>query len=149
MATYNASDLTSKALPGIAQAATYFGTVSPGVNTATGDILRPCKLPAGFKFAFLLVNVRTAFAATAPASIGFAHVDGSTPDASVFASPSTQVTAATDTTHASTGTKLVMPQGGVWTTVKESWLQVTFGTLVTPATGVADYVAVGEFVGSK
>lgn len=149
MATYNAADLANKALPGIDQAAVYFGTVSPGTATATGDVLRPCKMPGGLKVAALLINVRTAFGATAPASIGFAPVDGSTPDASVYSSPSTQIAAATDTSHATTGTKVVMPQAGVFVTPKDSYLQVVFGTIVTGASGVADYTVLGEFVGSK
>lgn len=149
MATYNASDLASKPLSSIDQAAVYFGTVSPGTNTATSDKMRPCRIPAGFRVTAVMVNVRTAFASTAPAKIGFSHVDGTTPDATVFPNPDTQIAAITDTSHASTGTKLVMPQAGVFTTVKESYLEIVFGTVATPATGVADYVIFGEFAGSK
>jgi hypothetical protein len=149
MATYNASDLLTKALPGIDQASAYFGTVSPSAATATGDLLRPCKLPAGFRLCVLMINVRTAFGATAPASIGISHVDGSTVPTTVVATASTAVTAATDASHATTGAKLVMPQAGVFTTLKESYLEVLFGTIVTGASGVADYAAFGEFAGSK
>jgi hypothetical protein len=146
MATYNAADLLTKPLPGIDQAAVLVGTMVPGTATATGDVMNPCKLPAGFKLAAVLINVRTAFGATAPAKIGIAHVDGSTPPQ---ANPDTLVAAITDASHATTGTKLVMPQAGVFTTSKDSYLQVVFGTIVTGAAGTADYVALGEFVGSK
>lgn len=146
MTTYVASDLASKALPGVDQAAVYTGSVAPGANTATGDLLRPCKLPAGFKFAALMINVRTAFGATAPAKIGISHVDGSTPPQ---ANPDTLIAAITDASHASTGVKVVMPQAGVFTTQRDSYLEVVFGTVATGASGVADYCALGEFVGTK
>jgi hypothetical protein len=149
MATYNASDLLTKPVPGIDQAAVYFGTVSPGVTAATGDLLRPCKIPSGIKVAALLVNVRTAFGTSAPASIGFSRVDGKTPDATVYPTPSTQIAAATDTTHATTGVKVVMPQAGVWVTPSDSYLEVLFGAITGGASGVADYCVLGEFVGTK
>lgn len=150
MTIYNASDLLNKPVPSIAQSEILVGSASPGVNTATGDLLRPLKMPIGFKVAALLVNVKAAFAATAPASIGFSQTDGlPVSDTVTYPSPSTQIAAATDTTHATTGTKLVMPQGGPWVTPRESYLEVLFGTLVTPATGSADYAVLGEFVGSK
>jgi hypothetical protein len=151
MATYTASDLLTKPLPGIDQASNYFGTISNSVATATGDLLRPLKLPAGFRMSVMFVNVRTAFGTTAPASIGISHVDGSTVPALVYgtATAATVITAATDTIHASTGNKLVMPQIGAWTTSKESYLEVLFGTIGTGAAGVADYSVIGEFAGSK
>ena len=149
MATYTAADLATKQLPGIDQAAIYFGTISNSVATATGDLLRPLKIAAGVKVAALMVNVRTAFGSTAPASIGFSQVNGKTPDTTIYTTPSTQIAAATDTTHASTGVKMVMPQAGVWVTPSDCYLEVLFGTIVTGAAGVADYVLHGEFVGTK
>lgn len=149
MATYIASDLLTKSVPSIDQGAIHFGTIAPGVATNTGDLLRPCKLAAGSKVAALLVNVRTAFGATAPASIGFSNHDNSTPDPTVYPSPSTQIAAATDVTFATTGVKVVMPQAGVWVTPKLAYLEVLFGTVVTGAAGIADVVVLSEFVGSK
>lgn len=151
MTTYNASDLLTKPLPGIDQAAAYFGTISPSTATATADLLRPMKLPGGFKMGALLVNVRTAFGASAPASIGISHTDNTTVPSSVFgtATAATVVAAATDTTHATTGTKVVMPQIGAWITQRESYLEVLFGAVVTGAAGVADYCALGEFTGTR
>lgn len=146
MTTYNATDLLSKPLAGsIENAGVYMGSVSPGSNTATGDVLQPMKLPAGFKFCALLVNVRTAFASTAPAKIGIAHIDGSTPPQ---ANPDSLVVASTDTSHASTGVKTLMPQNGPFILQRDAWLQVVFGTIATAATGVADYVAMGEILGT-
>jgi hypothetical protein len=144
VATYNASDIT-KSLPGIDEGAVYYGSVAPGVNTATGDVLNPCKLPAGLTVVAVQVNVRTAFASTAPAKIGIAHVDGSTPPQ---ANPDTLLVPITDTSLATTGVKTLMPQAGPFTTQKDSYLQVVFGTVATPAQGVADFVAYGEFKGS-
>ena len=149
MATYNAADLLTKSVPGIDQGIVLSGTISPGTATATGDLLRPLKIPAGVRVTSIQVNVRTAFGATAPASIGFSHVDGSAVPTSVVAAAPQGVTAATDTTHASTGTKLVMPQAGAFVTLKECYLEVLFGTVATGAAGVADYVVIGEFAGSK
>jgi hypothetical protein len=149
MATYTALDLTSKPLAGVDQAAVYFGTIAPGTATATADLLRPCRLPSGLKVAALMVNVRTAFGATAPASIGFANTDGSALDATAYPAPATQIAAATDTTFATTGLKMVMPQAGVFVTVRESFLQILFGTVATGAAGTADVVVFGEFVGSR
>lgn len=146
MATYSASDINTKPVPSIDNALVVFGNSTPGANTATADILRPCKIPAGFRVTHVLVNVRTAFAATAPAKIGLTHVDGSTPAA---ANPDTLLVAATDTAHATTGVKTLMPQAGPFLTEKDSYLTVVFGTIATAASGVADYVVCGEWVGVK
>lgn len=146
MATYNASDLTSKPLVGsLENASVYFGNVTPGVNTATADLLRPCKLPAGFMICALILNVRTAFATTAPAKIGFSHVDGSTPS---LASPDVSIAPITDTSHATTGVKVVCPAVGPILLQKDSYLEVVFGTIATAASGVADYTVLGETRGS-
>jgi hypothetical protein len=149
MATYNAADLLTKAVPGIDQGIVLSGTISPGTATATGDLLRPLKIPAGVKVTALLINVRTAFGATAPASLGFSHTDGSAVPTSVVAAAAQGITAATDTSLATTGTKLVMPQGGAFVTLKECYLEALFGTIATGAAGVADFSLLGEFVGSK
>lgn len=145
MATYVDTELTSKPLPSIAQAASYSGRVTPGTNTATGDILRPCKMPAGFRIRALLINVVTAFASTAPAKIGFSHVDGSTP---AQANPDTAIAATTDTSHASTGVKTIVPATSPLTE-KDSFLEIVFGTIATAASGDARYVVFGEWHGAK
>lgn len=153
MPTYNAADLLTKPIPSIDQGITLTGTVTATANTVTGDNLRPLRIPAGCRIGALLINVRTAFGATAPASIGLSHTDGTAVPASVFGSATalTCIAAATDTSHATTGTKLVMPQigGTALVTSKESNLEVTFGTVATGAQGVADYTLIGEFVGSR
>lgn len=142
MPTYNASDLATKQVASIAQAAVFAGRVTPGANTATGDILRPCRLPAGFRLLTLFVNVVTAFGATAPAKIGFSHVDGSA------SGQDTAVALLTDTTHASPGVKTLVPAADALT-AKDAYLEVVFGTVATPASGDAKYVAIGEWHGSK
>lgn len=151
MAYYNAGDLISKPLPGIDQGAAYFGSVTPSAVIAASDILRPMKLPGGFKLGALLVNVRVAFGAAAPASIGLTHTDGSVVPASVYgsATAATVIAAATDVTHATVGTKVVMPQIGTVSTFKDSYLEVLFGAPTTPAAGTADYCAFGEFLGTR
>ena len=150
MGTLSATDIT-KPVAGIAQTVVLCGTVDlsasgQNITPATGDLLIPLKLPAGFKCSAVLANVRTAFGATAPSSVGISHTDGSTPSQ---ATPEQLVTATGDTTFASTGMKTLLPRLGAFTTDKEANLLVTFGTLGTPAKGVADFVAIGEFVGSK
>ena len=150
MPTYIASDLLTKPLPGIDQAAAYFGTISGmAAVPAVSDILRPLKLPGGFRMGALLVNVRTAFgAAGTTAKIGISHTDGSA-TAAFFTDATTQIAASADATLASAGTKVVMPQAGVFTTVKESFLELVVSAVVTPVAGVADFCAVGEFTGTR
>jgi hypothetical protein len=149
MTTYVAADLATKPVPAIDQAAIHFGTIAPGVATATGDLLRPLKMPNGLKVGALLVNVRTAFGATAPASIGFSQINGAAPNATTYPSPSTQFAVATDTTFATTGVKVVMPQAGAFLTPNDSYLEVLFGTVATGASGVADFTLISEFTGTK
>ena len=149
MTTYVAADLATKPVPGIDQAAVHMGTIAPGVATATGDLLRPLKMPNGLKVCALLVNVRTAFGATAPASIGFSQTNNAAPSAATYPSPSTQFTAATDVTFATTGLKMVMPQAGAFLTPNDCYLEVLFGTVATGAAGVADFVLLSEFTGTK
>ena len=149
MPTYNAPDLLTKSVPGIDQGIVLTGSIVNGVATATGDLLRPMKIPAGVRVAALLVNVRTAFGTTAPASLGFSHTDGSAVPTSVVASAPVGIAAATDASLATTGTKLVMPQGGPFITLKECYLEALFGTVASGAAGVADFTILGEFVGSR
>jgi hypothetical protein len=160
MATYNAMDLLTKAVPGIDQAIALTGsldnsTTGNNATTLSGDQLRPVKIPAGVRVSLLIVSVTTAFGATAPASIGVSHTDGSTVPASVYTLPRGTLAAATviqpitDATLATTGNKVVVPVNGPFITAKESYLEFLFGTVVTGAKGVADITVLGEFVGSR
>ena len=146
MPTYQAADIT-KSVPGIDQAAVYFGTINNVVATATGDVLNPCKIAAGIAVVTLVINVRAAFGATAPASMGITHVDGSAVPAIVTAIPVTCVVVAADTTLQTTGTKLLMPSAGPFVTQRDSFLSVVFGAVVTGSAGIADFVVKGEFRG--
>lgn len=152
MSTYNAFDLATKTLVSDDQATILAGTLdlsSAGaynVAAATGDVLVPLKIPAGLKISAVFANVRTAFGATAPSSIGFAHIDGST---TVTASPEQAITATGDTSMASTGMKTLLPRIGAFTIGKDSYLTVTFGTVGTGAKGIVDFVVIGEFLGVK
>lgn len=145
MATYSASNLLTKQVPSIDNACILTGRVTPGTNTATGDVLRPCKVPAGVRALVLHINVVTAFASTAPAKIGFSHVGG---ESFMQSNPDVALAAAADTSHASTGIKTIVP-AAEFVTERESYLEIVFGTIATAASGDARYVLIGEWHGSK
>jgi hypothetical protein len=149
MATFTASDLLTKSVPGIDQAIAVFGTITPAALLTTADKAQPLKMPAGFRVGALLINVRVLGFTTIIANIGFSHTDGSTPPVAVFPTPATQI-ATGDISLQTVGTKIVMPQAGPWVTVKESYLELVPTTSSTVnTTGVVDFMLMGEFVGTK
>lgn len=142
MPTYNAADLNSKPLYSgdDGNTNTYYGTsVATGSNLATGDKLRVCKVPAGF-VALTAVVANTSFGTTAPATIQFEPLDGSTP---VAFSATDEVTLQT----ASSGTLIAKAPVKV---AKDSWVTLLAGTVGTPnGTGVATVIVNGEYFGAK
>lgn len=148
MTIYVASDLT-KSVPGIDAAAIHFGTINQtAAAPAAGDLLRPCKLPSGCKVAALLLNVRSSFGATFPVSLGFSQVNGQTPNATAYPSPSTQFAASVSL--ASTGVQVILPQTGVWLTPSDVYVEALVGAVTGGVlTGIADFTVLSEFVGTK
>lgn len=148
MTVYVASDLT-KSVPGIDAGAIHFGTINQTAAAPTaGDLLRPCKLPSGCKIAALLLNVRASFGATVPVSLGFSQVNTLTPPSAVYPSPSTQFSGSVSL--ATVGVQVIMPQGGVWLTPTDVYVEALVGaTSGAVTTGIADFTVLSEFVGTK
>ena len=140
MPTYSATDLTTKAVnnPQRGNAVTYFGTVANGTNVATADKLRACVVPAGTIVTDVVIR-NTTFGTTAPATIQFEPLDGTT---------ATSFTATDDVTlqTASKGTVFGGNAGAVRLT-KDSYLTLLVGTVSAGGQGTAYVTVHGEGVG--
>lgn len=143
MATYDSADLNAKPLAAgnHGNAAKYYGTsVATGTNVATGDVIRICKVPAGFVATDVMV-VNTSFGTTVPATIQFAPLDGSTPVA--FGSTD----GVTLQTAAANGSLFAKAPVRV---EKDSYVQLLVGTVSSGnGTGVATVIVNGELIGTR
>ena len=137
MATYNSGDLAkSVRSSALANGQVYSGTLTPSANVATGDVLRFCVIPAGTNVDSITV-VNADLGTAAPGDIEFAPVDGSTK--TTFASAF-----AFGTANANGSTVAKKPV----LLAKDSWLQVTLGTVDTGSTGEVTLIARGEGIGA-
>ena len=143
MATYSAADLDAKALFSYesGNAGVYYGTsAATSTNVATGDVIRICKVPAGF-VCIEAVVVNTSFGTTVPATIRFSPIDGST--AVTFGSTD----AVTLQTAAANGTYFAKAPVAV---AKDSYVELLLGTVSSGnGTGVATVIVKGELTGTK
>ena len=137
MATYNSGDLAkSVRSSALANGQVYSGTLTPSANVATGDVLKFCVIPAGTNVDSITV-VNADLGTAAPGDIEFAPVDGSTK--TTFASAF-----AFGTANANGSTIAKKPV----LVTKDSWLQVTLGTVDTGSTGEVTLIARGEGIGA-
>ena len=137
MATYNSGDLAkSVRSSALANGQVYSGTLTPSANVATGDVLKFCVIPAGTNVDSITV-VNADLGTAAPGDIEFAPVDGSTK--TTFASAF-----AFGTANANGSTVAKKPV----LLAKDSWLQVTLGTVDTGSTGEVTLIARGEGIGA-
>lgn len=142
MATYSASDLTTKPVhtAEFGNASVYIGTnAASGTNVATGDKIRLCKVPAGFR-AHKFTVVNTSFGTTVPATVQFEPLDGST--ATTFGTTdmlSLQTASASGTDYSKAPVAVT----------KDSYLTLLLGTVSSGnGTGVATGIIEGEFLGA-
>jgi hypothetical protein len=141
MATYSATDLTSKNVntPHRGNAVTYYGSVTNGTNVATADKLRMCVVPAGVVVTDVVVR-NASLGTTVPATIQLEPLDGSS---------ATSFTATDDVTlqTASKGSVFGGSSGAVRTT-KDSYLTLLVGTVSAGGQGAVSVVVHGEGVGA-
>ena len=138
MATYNSGDLAkSVRSSALANGQVYSGTLTPSANVATGDVLKFCVLPAGTNVDSVTV-VNASLGTTVPGDIEFAPVDGSTK--TTFSSAAF----AFGTANANGSTIAKKPV----LLAKDSWLQVTVGTVSSGSTGEVTLIARGEGIGA-
>lgn len=139
MPTYSPADLNSKPIRAAqGQAIVYDAKLAPGVNTATGDVLRFMRIPAGTRLCEISVRVATAFGAAAPTSWVLTPVDGSS---------ATTLVAAGDTVLNTINKKDLSFEP--LTVEKDSFLDAVVGTVTTGAAGVATATALGVAEGAK
>lgn len=137
MATYNSGDLAkSVRSSALANGQVYSGTLTPSANVATGDVLKFCVIPAGTNVDSITV-INADLGTAAPGDIEFAPLDGSTK--TTFASAF-----AFGTANANGSTVAKKPV----LVTKDSWLQVTLGTVDTGSTGEVTLIARGEGIGA-
>lgn len=137
MATYNSGDLAkSVRSSALANGQVYSGTLTPSAAVDTGDVLKFCVIPAGTKVDSIIV-INADLGTAAPGDIEFAPTDGSTKTtfASAFAFGTANASGA-----------LVAKKPVLLT--KDSWLQVTLGTVDTGAAAEVTLVARGEGIGA-
>lgn len=138
MATYASGDLAKSIRGGgIANGSAYYGSLTPSANVATGDVLRFCIVPAG-TYVFRTTVVNASLGTTVPGDIQLAPVDGSS--ATTFSAAFAFGTANANGSVISKAPVLV---------TKDSWLQVTLGTVSAGSTGAVSIIAEGENVGAK
>lgn len=139
MPTYKPVDINTKPVQsGDGEAVIYDGKVVPGVATATGDIIRFMRVPAGTRLCDIAIRVVTAFGATAPCTLQLQPVDGTA---------ATVLVAAGDTVLATVNRKPMVFEP--MTVAKDSFLECLVGTVVTGAAGVATCTAHGMSLGAK
>lgn len=139
MPTYAAPDLNYKPVPaGQGEAVVYDGKVAPGANTATGDKLNFCRVPAGTRLCEISVRVATAFGAAAPTQWVLQPLDGSA---------AVELVAAGDTVLNTVNKKSLSFEPV--DVAKDSILQAVVGTVTTGASGVATVTALGMANGAK
>jgi hypothetical protein len=145
MATYSSVDLNTKVVYSGCEgnAYIYFGTsAAPTANFTTADKVRLGRIPAGTKVTAVCISNTVFGSSTAPATIQFEPVDGSTP--------------------VQFGTTDGVPLGsasanGTWyhkdavTVAKNSYITLLAGTVAATGntTGVASITVLGEYFGSK
>ena len=138
MANYNSIDLRTKPnrSGGIANSSAFFGTLTPSANVVTGDILRFCIIPAG-TIIFRTTVVNASLGTTVPGDIELAPVDGSTKTvfSAAFAFP----------TANANGSVINKKPVRV---LKDSYLQVTLGTVSAGAATELSVIAEGEVFGA-
>lgn len=142
MATYNGADLSKVTFSqAFGNAAVFYGTsTATSTSVATGDIIRICKVPAGFVCTEAVV-VNTSFGTTVPATIQFAPLDGTT--ATSFGSTD----GVTLQTAAASGTAFAKAPV---TVSKDSYVQLLLGTVSAGnGTGVATVIVKGELTGAR
>lgn len=145
MATYSAADLNAKPVYAgdCGNTYIYFGTsAAPTANFATGDKVRLGKITAGVKVTAVCISNTVFGSSTAPATIQFEPLDG--------------------TTAVSFGSTDGVPLGtasanGTWyhkdavTVAKDSYITLLAGTVAATGntTGVASITVLGEGFGAK
>jgi len=118
----------------------YYGTIT-GTPT-TGAVWKLCKVPAGLKVIRTTI-VNADLGTGAPADFGYNHIDGSTgDDADAFGND-----LALGTAVASPGTVAVYADAPVEIT-RDSWIELTFGTIDTGASGAVSVIVEGELFGT-
>lgn len=138
MATYNSGDLAkSVRSSALANGQVYSGTLTPTANVATGDILKFCVIPAGTNVHRVTV-VNATLGTTVPGDIEFAPTDGSTK--TTFSAAFAFQTANANGSSVNKAPVLL---------AKDSWLQVTLGTVSAGSTGAVTLIAEGEGIGAK
>lgn len=145
MATYSALDLIRRVshIGEFGDGVMPHGEVTPTAAPVTADLLRPLKIPAGFRMYALLLSWASQ-GATAPCDWGYTPVD--TNEGSLAAAP-TAFTAALAMAAANTGTWLAG-----FNEIKfeqDAFLLGTFGTVVTGAAGIVRATCFGISEGVK
>jgi hypothetical protein len=145
MATYSATDLTSKPkhLGQYGEVNMPEGKVTPSANVVTGDVLRICIIPAGTEVGAVIIS-NGSMGGPAPADIGYAPV--SSGDGSLAAN-ATYFKAALALGTAADGTVL-----GNFDQVKfeqDVYLTATFGTVVSGTANTVRGRVLGKNVGIK
>jgi hypothetical protein len=138
MATYNSGDLAkSVRSSALANGQVYSGTLTPSASVVTGDILKFCVIPAGTNVHRITV-VNASLGTTVPGDLEFAPTDGSTKTAFSTAF-------AFQTANANGSAVVKAPV----LLAKDSWLQVTLGTVSAGGAAAVTLIAEGEGIGQK
>lgn len=138
MPTYNSGDLAkSVRSSAIANGQVYSGTLTPSASVQTGDVLRFCVIPAGTNVHRVTV-VNASLGTTVPGDIQFAPTDGSS--ATTFSSAFAFQTANANGSAITKAPVLL---------AKDSWLQVTLGSVSSGGAAAVTLVAEGEGIGAK
>lgn len=138
MATYNSGDLAKPQRgSAIANAQIYSGTLTPSANVVTGDVLRFGIIPAGTDVHAVTV-VNASLGTTVPGDIEFAPVDGTT--------KTTFSAAFAFQTANANGSRVAKKPVKV---LKDSYLQVTLGTVSAGGAAEVTLLAEGEGQGAR
>jgi hypothetical protein len=136
MANISATDI-SKPVSTCPNTGIYYGAVT--ATPVTGDVWRLCKVPAGIRVTSVVL-VNADLGTSAPADIGFGHVDGTVGDVDAFGAAQELGTAATTVDYLGDAPVAI---------AKDSFITLTFGTINTGNSGKVSVIVTGELFGAK